>query len=68
MDFLDWAKEYEESAEYLRKKIKVFRTKRKNLSGKDAFVFEKNLSTMYTMYYECMATIRTLHRKAERQL
>ena len=63
MTYEQWAKEYLESAENVKRQIEELKEKMKTAKGNKLIEIENSLNIFKNMYYECMDTARILSRR-----
>lgn len=65
MSYSDWAKEYEQQAEYLKNELTTLKEERKLCEKADIFEeLSRRINSIYTMYLEAMHTARMLRERA----
>lgn len=65
MSYNDWAKEYEQQAEYLKNKLTKLKEERRLCKKADIFEeLSRRINSIYTMYLEAMHTARMLRERA----
>ncbi|MEE1077321.1 MAG: hypothetical protein UHY68_08705 [Acutalibacteraceae bacterium] len=65
MSYNDWAKEYEQQAEYLKNKLTKLKNERKLCKKAEKFEeLSRRINSIYTMYLEAMHTARMLRERA----
>lgn len=63
MTYEQWAGEYRESAEKIKKKLDLLRLEAKNASVSDMRELDFRISTLQSMYIDCMKTAGILIKR-----
>lgn len=63
MTYEQWAGEYRESAELIKKKLDLLRLEAKNASASDMRELDFRISTLQSMYIDCMKTAGILIKR-----